>query len=64
MTKARCIVDGRDMYGVTAAACAEAAQRLTALDEPRSGALAPAEAVDPAAFLDALAGYLTWRIEQ
>jgi short subunit dehydrogenase-like uncharacterized protein len=60
----RCIVEGHDMYGVTASACAEAAQRLTATSEPRSGALAPAEAVDPAGFLDALAGYLTWRVEQ
>ena len=66
---ARCVVEGRDMYGVTAAACAEAAQRLTAQGltaggEPRSGALSPAEAFDPAEFLDSLAGYLTWRIEQ
>ena len=57
------------MYGVTAAACAEAVQRLTtsgltADGEPRSGALSPAEAFDPAEFLDSLAGYLTWRIEQ
>ena len=59
----RCVVKGHDLYGVTAAACAEAAQRLTAMGEPRSGALAPAEAFDPAGFLDALAGYLTWRIE-
>jgi short subunit dehydrogenase-like uncharacterized protein len=60
----RCVVEGHDLYGVTAAACAEAAQRLNAMGEPRSGALAPAEAFDPAGFLDALAGYLTWRIEQ
>ena len=60
----RCIVEGHDMYGVTASACAEAAQRLTATSEGRSGALAPAEAFDAAGFLDALAGYLTWRIEQ
>lgn len=64
----RCVVEGRDMYGVTAAACAEAARRLaapgfTAAGEPRSGALAPAEAFDPAGFLDTLAGYLTWRTE-
>jgi short subunit dehydrogenase-like uncharacterized protein len=60
----RCVVEGHDLYGVTAAACAEAAQRLSAMGEPRSGALAPAEAFDPADFLDALAGYLTWRIER
>ena len=57
----RCIVEGHDMYGVTAAACAEAALRLTEL---RPGALAPSEAFDPADFLHSLAGYLTWRIEQ
>ncbi|HKY76484.1 MAG TPA: NAD(P)H-binding protein [Acidimicrobiia bacterium] len=65
----RCVVEGRDMYGVTAAACAEAALRLTAVGltaggERRSGALAPAEAFDPTDFLNSLAGYLTWRIEQ
>jgi short subunit dehydrogenase-like uncharacterized protein len=67
--RTRCVVEGHDMYGVTAAACAEAALRLTAPGltvggEPRAGVLAPAEAFDPADFLDALAGYLTWRIEQ
>jgi short subunit dehydrogenase-like uncharacterized protein len=62
--EARCVVEGHDLYGVTAAACAEGAQRLTTTGEHRSGALAPAEAFDPAGFLDALAGYLTWRIEQ
>ena len=65
----RCVIDGHDMYGVTAAACAEAALRLAAPSltpggETRSGALSPAEAFDPADFLDSLAGYLTWRIEQ
>ena len=60
----RCLVEGHDLYGVTAATCAEAAQRLTGMDEARAGALAPAEAFDPAGFLDTLAGYLTWRIER
>jgi len=65
----RCVVEGHDMYGVTAATCAEAALRLTApgltaAGEPRTGALAPAEAFEPDDFLNALAGYLTWRIEQ
>ena len=63
----RCIVEGRDMYGVTAATCAEAALRLSASGlspsgEPRSGALAPAEAFEPAELLDSLSDYLTWRI--
>ncbi len=60
----RCVVEGHDLYGVTAATCAEAAQRLPAMGEPRAGARAPAEAFDPAAFLNTLAGYLTWRIER
>ena len=60
----RCVVEGHDMYGVTAAACAEAALRLTAAGESRPGTLAPAEAFEPDDFLNALAGYLTWRIEQ
>jgi short subunit dehydrogenase-like uncharacterized protein len=66
------VVGGHDLYGVTAAACTEAAQRLSGYAgpapsgsaEPPAGALAPAEAFDPAAFLDALAPYLTWRIER
>ncbi|MEW6472159.1 MAG: hypothetical protein AB1679_07805 [Actinomycetota bacterium] len=60
---ARCVVEGRDLYGVTAAACAQAALRLGTGGEGASGALAPAEAFDPAVFLDALSDYLTWRIE-
>jgi short subunit dehydrogenase-like uncharacterized protein len=59
-----CVIEGHDFYGVTAAACAEAAQRTSAMAEPRSGALAPAEAFDPAGFLDTLSSYLTWRIER
>ncbi len=60
----RCVVEGHDLYGVTAAICAEAAQRLTAMGQPRAGALAPAEAFDPAVFLNSLGGYLTWRIQR
>jgi hypothetical protein len=59
----RCVVEGRDVYGVTAAACAEAAQRLAAGVDPLSGALAPAEAFDPGEFLDTLSSYLSWRVE-
>ena len=59
----RCVIEGHDLYGVTATACAEAAQRLTAGSEPRAGALAPAEAFEPAGFLDALGTYLSWRVE-
>jgi len=61
---ARGVVEGRDVYGVTAAACAEAAQRLTAAGAGGpAGVLAPAEAFDPAGFLDALSAYLSWRVE-
>jgi len=58
----RCTVEGHDMYGMTAAACAEALQRLADGGPPRAGVLAPAEAFDPAAFLDAMRGHLTWRV--
>jgi short subunit dehydrogenase-like uncharacterized protein len=61
--RARCVIEGHDLYGLTAAACVEAAQRLGAeLDGP-AGALAPAEAFAPSGFLESLSGYLTWRIE-
>lgn len=58
----RCVVEGRDLYGVTAAACAEAAQRLGKVLDGPSGALAPAEAFDPAGFLDSLSAHLTWHL--
>jgi hypothetical protein len=60
----RCVIEGHDLYGVTAAACAEAAQRLAVAGERPAGALAPAEAFDPAGFLDALGGYLSWSVER
>jgi short subunit dehydrogenase-like uncharacterized protein len=62
--EARGVVEGHDLYGVTAAACAEAVQRLAVAGDRPAGALAPAEAFDPAGFLDALKGYLSWRVEQ
>jgi short subunit dehydrogenase-like uncharacterized protein len=61
---ARCLVEGHDLYGVTAAVSAEAAQRLGSATDAPSGALAPAEVFDPADFLDTLSAYLTWRIER
>jgi short subunit dehydrogenase-like uncharacterized protein len=60
----RCVVEGHDLYGVTAAACAEAVQRLALAGDGPAGALAPAEAFDPAGFLDALRSYLSWRVER
>ncbi|MDN3355220.1 saccharopine dehydrogenase NADP-binding domain-containing protein [Actinomadura sp. DC4] len=57
---ARGVVRGRDTYGTTARVAVEAASRLAA-DGAKPGVLAPSQAFDPAAFLDALAPYgLTW----
>ena len=61
---ARGVIEGHDLYGLTAVACAEAVQRLGAAGERPAGALAPAEAFDPAMFLDALSSHLTWRVER
>jgi hypothetical protein len=48
---------GRDVYGLTARFLVEAAGRLQG-----TGAMAPAEALDPAAFLDAVSGEdFSWR---
>lgn len=51
----RGIVRGSDVYGLTAAAVARGAQLLADPAYDRSGALAPAQAFDPTAFLAALA---------
>lgn len=53
----RGVVRGSDVYGITAAITAEAALRMAAPNYERSGALAPAQAFDPAGFLDALRGH-------
>jgi short subunit dehydrogenase-like uncharacterized protein len=47
-------VRGGDVYGLTAASLAHAAQLCSDPTYDRSGALAPAQAFDPAAFLDAI----------
>ena len=52
----RGIVSGTDVYGLTASAVVEGAQRMSDADFDRAGALAPAQAFDPASFLDALPG--------
>jgi short subunit dehydrogenase-like uncharacterized protein len=46
----RVVVEGSDVYGLTAVIAVEVARRLSA-DGDRAGALAPAQAVDPADFL-------------
>jgi short subunit dehydrogenase-like uncharacterized protein len=50
-TSARAIVEGRDVYGITAVIAVEIARRMTTDGFEASGALAPAQAVDPADFL-------------
>jgi hypothetical protein len=61
---ARCVVEGHDLYGVTAAASAEALQHLASGGDRPAGVLAPAEAFEPAGFLDGLKSYLSWRVER
>ncbi|MFZ5547253.1 MAG: saccharopine dehydrogenase NADP-binding domain-containing protein [Pseudomonadota bacterium] len=57
----RATARGQDIYAVSAPLVVEAAQRLMQPGFDRRGALALAEAFDPAGFLDALApGHLTW----
>jgi short subunit dehydrogenase-like uncharacterized protein len=53
-TVRRGIVRGRDVYGLTGAALARGAVIAARGEIPRSGALAPAQAFDPRAFLDDL----------
>jgi short subunit dehydrogenase-like uncharacterized protein len=59
---ARGMVSGPDTYGTTAVIAVEAARRLAA-DGAKPGVLAPAQAFDPADFLDFLAPYgVGWSI--
>jgi len=61
--RVRGVVSGRDTYGTTAVIAVEAARRL-AVEPARVGVLAPAEAFDPAAFLDLLAPHgISWTVE-
>ncbi|WP_024803643.1 trans-acting enoyl reductase family protein [Nocardia sp. BMG51109] len=62
-TRARGWVTGTDCYRLTGVIAVEAARRLAAGDAP-PGALAPAQAFDPADFLDFLtAEDVVWRLE-
>lgn len=62
----RVLVEGSDVYGLTARLLVEVALRLPR--SGRTGALTPAQAVEPAGFLDAVAadvggeGTLSWRL--
>jgi short subunit dehydrogenase-like uncharacterized protein len=61
--RARGVVSGQDTYGATAVIAVESARRLAA-DGAKPGVLAPAQAFDPAGFLDFLTGHGTrWGIE-
>jgi short subunit dehydrogenase-like uncharacterized protein len=61
--RARGVVSGPDTYGATALIAVESARQLAGQDA-RPGVLAPAQAFDPAGFLDFLTGYRTsWSIE-
>ncbi|MBJ7330866.1 MAG: saccharopine dehydrogenase NADP-binding domain-containing protein [Solirubrobacteraceae bacterium] len=60
---ARGIVQGPDIYGVTAEIVAETAMQLARRSRGAIGALAPAQAVDPAGFLDHLGtSGVTWNV--
>lgn len=52
----RVVLRGSDPYGVTAGSIAEGALRMADPSFARAGALAPAQAFDPASFLGALPG--------
>jgi short subunit dehydrogenase-like uncharacterized protein len=59
----RGVVRGSDVYGLTAAALAHGAELLGAPGYDRAGALGPAAAFDPQAFLDHLArNRLSWEV--
>ncbi|MGW5383313.1 saccharopine dehydrogenase NADP-binding domain-containing protein [Nocardia sp. NPDC003963] len=61
--RTRGIIRGRDTYGTTAVAAVEAARRLSA-GHTAAGVRTPAQAFDPADFLEALSGHdLGWTIE-
>jgi short subunit dehydrogenase-like uncharacterized protein len=60
---ARGVIEGTDIYGITAVMAVEAAQRLVRDGAP-AGVLAPAQAFDPADFLATLATHgVRWSVE-
>ena len=56
-------VRGTDVYGLTAASLAHGAMLCAAPDYDRAGALAPAQAFDPASFLIALSDFLDFEVD-
>jgi short subunit dehydrogenase-like uncharacterized protein len=62
--RARGVVSGPDIYGLTAKTIAQAAIELSDPAFARSGALGPAQAVDATAFLDGLAAFgVRWSVD-
>jgi short subunit dehydrogenase-like uncharacterized protein len=58
------VVRGSDVYGLTAVTLVQGAQLMSAPAFDRSGALGPAAAFDPAAFLNHLGDHgLSWQLE-
>jgi len=58
-------VQGRDAYGLTAVTLVWAAEQMSAPGYDRVGALGPAAAFDPRAFLDHLGEHdLTWELDR
>jgi short subunit dehydrogenase-like uncharacterized protein len=53
----RGVLEGSDIYGITANTTAHGAQLMATAGYPKSGGLAPAEAYDAKAFLDVMAGH-------
>jgi short subunit dehydrogenase-like uncharacterized protein len=61
--RARGVVSGPDTYGASAIIAVESARQLASQDA-KPGVLAPAQAFDPAGFLDFLTGcQASWSIE-
>jgi len=52
----RGMIEGRDVYGLTAVTMSEGALRLAATGAELAGALAPSQAFDPVDFLESIAG--------
>ena len=61
----RGVVRGSDVYGVTAVTLVYGAERMASGDFDRAGALGPAAAYDPEAFLNYLGDHgVTWELDR
>ncbi len=62
-TERRGVVRGSDVYGLTAVTLVHGAELMSGTGFDRAGALGPAAAFDPAAFLNHLGGHgLSWQL--